>query len=248
MLKKFFNLIFSPIYRSIVQQLRVDYYTHDLIRLGKPNDGGYVVLKSSLDKYSNLISFGIAGDVSFEKDFQLHSDCNITCFDPSIDGLPEIVKSTTFFKLGIDSHNHGEYVNLKKALELSKLKTESKIFMKMDIEGFEWKVLGDLNSFDLLKNIDQIVIELHIKYLLGKSKFWLPIELIKRYFILKKLKKYFYFYNINANNVCGYIHFSSFIFPNVVEVSMVNKNFNNNFLSLLNQPSDPTIQDIQRFY
>ena len=247
MLNKFINYVLSPLYRAIVKQLNTDYITDNLIRLGKKNDGGYVVLKSSLNQYDQLLSFGIAGDISFEKTFQEKNNCHVNCFDPSIDSLPEDLKDSTFFKLGIDSRTHDEYINLEKALKLSKIKLESKIFMKMDIEGFEWKILEDSGSFDLLKNFDQIVIELHIKYLIGKSKFWLPLELIKRYIILKRLRKHFYFYNINANNVCGYIHFPTFIFPNVVEVSMINKR-NKKSLSLnLNQPSDSTIPDIQEF-
>jgi len=247
MLKKIFNLILSPIYRLIVYQLKIDYFTDDLIRLGKRNDGGYVVMKSSLDKYSNLISFGLAGDVSFEKDFQLHSDCNCSCFDPSINELPEIVKSTTFFKLGIDSSNHGEYINLDKVLELSKISNDRKLFLKMDIEGYEWNVLNDQKCFDVLKKFDQVVFELHIKYLLGKSKYLLPIELVRRLFILKKLRKHFYFYNVHANNVCGYINFRTFIFPQVVEISMINRNCHYDKLDNINQPNDPKLGDIQKF-
>jgi hypothetical protein len=241
------NHILSPLYKAIVNQLSVNYTTNDLIRLGKNNDGGYVILKSSLNYYKSLLSFGIAGDISFEKSFQESNGCVVNCFDPSIDNLPEALVDSSFFKLGIDSKTHDEYVNLDKALKLSKIDLESKIFMKMDIEGYEWDVLGDSSSFEILKNFEQIVMELHIKYLIGKSKFWLPIELVKRYFILKRLKKYFYLYNTNANNVCGYIKFKSFVFPNVVEVSLINKRFQNEFSNNLNQPSDPNISNIQEF-
>ena len=42
---------------------------YDLIRLGKDNDGGYLVEKESLAEAKSLISFGIAFDWSFEKHF-----------------------------------------------------------------------------------------------------------------------------------------------------------------------------------
>lgn len=247
MSNKLINYILSPVYKAIVKKLNIDFITDDLIRLGKNNDGGYVVLKSSLNQYESLLSFGIGGDISFEKSFQQESNCFVNCFDPSIDTLPEPLRNSNFFQNGIDSKNHGNYVKLEKALQMSNMKIGSKIFMKMDVEGFEWEVLANTESFDLVKNFDQIVIELHIKYLLDKSKFWLPFVLVQRYFILKRLKKYFYFYNINANNVCGYIHFHSFIFPNVVEISMLNKKNHKGAMLNLNQPSDPNIPDIQKF-
>jgi hypothetical protein len=247
MIKRIFNYLFSPIYKAIVLELGINYFTDDLVRLGKENDGGYVVLKSSLTNYKNLISFGIAGDISFEKDFQKFNLCKIFCFDPSIEKLPEEIPNTCFFKLGIDSSNYLNYVNLEKVLQLSGIDKNNKIFMKMDIEGYEWNILNDKSSFEILKNFDQIVIELHLKYLLGKSKYWMPFELIKRLLILKKLKKHFNFFNINANNVCGYINFSTFIFPEVIEVSMINKNYTSNMINKINQPSDPTLENIQYF-
>ena len=197
MKNKIINYIFFPIYKGIVKQLKVDFITDDLVRLGKNNDGGYVVLKSSLKKYENLLSFGIAEDISFEKKFQEYNGCSINCFDPSIDGLPELMHKTTFFKLGIDSRNYGDYINLEKVLELSEINKDSKVFMKMDIEGFEWNIFEDNESFNLLKDFEQVVIELHMKYLLGKTKYFLPIALIKRFYILKKLRKHFYFYISN---------------------------------------------------
>ena len=248
MLRKFFDFVFSPIYKLILSEIQINYFTDDLVRLGKNNDGGYLVLKSSITRYSKLLSFGIGGDISFEKDFQKFNNSEIFCFDPTIDNLPEILPNFYFNKLGIDSINNGEYIDLKQAMLLANIPNNSKIFMKMDIEGFEWNVLKDKKSFKLLKEFDQIVIELHLKYLLGKSKYLMPIELIRRLFILKKLKKHFYFYNLNANNVCGYINFKKFVFPEVVEVSMLNKKGYLVKLSNLNQPSDPSLVNIQEFF
>ena len=45
-------------------------HTYDLIRLGQDNDGGYIVEKQSTKKSKNLVSFGLADDWSFEKDFK----------------------------------------------------------------------------------------------------------------------------------------------------------------------------------
>jgi len=42
---------------------------YDLVRLGKNNDGGYLVCKNSIDVSNCLISFGINDDFYFEEDF-----------------------------------------------------------------------------------------------------------------------------------------------------------------------------------
>ena len=43
--------------------------TFNLIRLGKDNDGGYLVEKNSINGSKSLIAMGIGKDWSFEKDF-----------------------------------------------------------------------------------------------------------------------------------------------------------------------------------
>ena len=44
-------------------------FQYDLIRLGKNNDGGYLVEKNSIIDSDKLISAGISWDFSFEKDY-----------------------------------------------------------------------------------------------------------------------------------------------------------------------------------
>ena len=44
-------------------------YNYDLIRVGRDNDGGYLVEKKSLENTQSLISLGISNDWSFEESF-----------------------------------------------------------------------------------------------------------------------------------------------------------------------------------
>ena len=57
---------------------------YNLIRLGKNNDGGYLVEKYSFDEAKSLISFGLSFDWSFEKQFFNIKNCPIHCYDPTI--------------------------------------------------------------------------------------------------------------------------------------------------------------------
>ena len=56
---------------------------YDLIRIGKDNDGGYLVCKNSVYKSDVLISFGISDDFSFEEQFQKLNNVKIFAYDPT---------------------------------------------------------------------------------------------------------------------------------------------------------------------
>ena len=56
-------------------------HLYELIRLGRNNDGGYLVGKNSVINSSALISFGINDDCSFEKEFKNLHNIDVLCFD-----------------------------------------------------------------------------------------------------------------------------------------------------------------------
>ena len=56
---------------------------YDLVRLGKNNDGGYLVCKNSIEVSDYLISFGISDDFSFEEDFKDKKNIPIFAYDPT---------------------------------------------------------------------------------------------------------------------------------------------------------------------
>lgn len=133
------------------------FYCHDLVRLGKDNDGGYLVNIEDVKKSNALISFGIGTDISFEKDFLTHNHCEVKAFDGTIDET-----DTTFFK--------GNKVFTKKNIAVED--TEStislpsilsavvgKAFLKCDIDGVEYDIFDQIinNSH----RFSGIVIEIH---------------------------------------------------------------------------------------
>ena len=57
-------------------------FQYQLVRLGKKNDGGYLVGEETVKKAEALISFGIKNDWSFEKDFRkINNKSKIKCYD-----------------------------------------------------------------------------------------------------------------------------------------------------------------------
>ena len=59
-------------------------HEYNLIRLGKDNDGGYLVEKESIFKSKSLISLGLGNDWSFEKDYYKSNKKPIYCYDHSV--------------------------------------------------------------------------------------------------------------------------------------------------------------------
>jgi len=59
---------------------------YELVRIGRSNDGGYLIGKNSINSSKYLISMGLDLDWSFEEGFKKKNDkINIICFDDNLD-------------------------------------------------------------------------------------------------------------------------------------------------------------------
>lgn len=56
----------------------------DLVRLGRDNDGGYLVERDSVSRADCLVSFGIDTDTSFECDFLSRKSVPVYAYDHTI--------------------------------------------------------------------------------------------------------------------------------------------------------------------
>ena len=124
------------------------------IRLGKDNDGGYVICNMP-DGYDMFVACGIAGDISFEKDFLNMYNVECYAFDGTVNGLPEDIKEINFIQKNIGNTNTDKLTNLHSYIE-----NYENVFLKMDIEGHEYDVFDTFDS-GLLKKFKQIVMEFH---------------------------------------------------------------------------------------
>ena len=59
-------------------------YQTELIRVGRDNDGGYLIPKQSLNQTKLLYSFGLSDDWSFEEEFYNKTNAKIICYDPTV--------------------------------------------------------------------------------------------------------------------------------------------------------------------
>ena len=162
---------------------------YDLLRLGKNNDGGYLVCKNNIEQSDCLVSFGISNDFSFERQFKKFNSVKIFAYDPTVTNnffLKEFImlflkcnfislfKSIKNFfdfkkffntndnKLFLKKIGKGGSVYLEHIPfnEIIKSCEENKnIFFKIDIEGSEYRILNDLIKF--MDRIEGLTIEFH---------------------------------------------------------------------------------------
>lgn len=160
----------------------------ELVRLGRDNDGGYLVDKRSITASEIMLGFGIKDDWSFEKDFQKCSDVPVVAFDASIGRLfffRRLVKSVAranrdnfvhWFRIFSDYYSFfrgrnahiKKFVGMKKKSNYISVNTIAKkfipsnvknVFFKIDIEGSEYQVLDDLITIS--DRVCGLVIEFH---------------------------------------------------------------------------------------
>jgi hypothetical protein len=167
-------------------------HKYDLIRIGRNNDGGYLVEKDSILKSNSLVSFGVGFDWSFEKDFFNYRKIPIHCYDhtlkysyikkfsrhslfsllkPSMwrfDAFKELKKKIflykdykNFFKEDVVHFRSAIGIGFKRIRlkEIFDRIRHNPIFLKIDIEGSEYRILEEI--IELQDFICGIVIEFH---------------------------------------------------------------------------------------
>jgi hypothetical protein len=114
-----------------------------MIRLGRPNDGGYCV--ADIQGYDHFLSGGINGENSFEIAV-LERYPNLTCY--------------AFDPVNSPGQAHPRYEFIANNVGYFGLFTYRNALVKLDIERAEWPWLATLLDSDL-SHIAQMVLELH---------------------------------------------------------------------------------------
>lgn len=158
----------------------------DLVRVGRDFDGGYLISQSDIDASEYLIGMGINDDWSFERDFLKIKEMPLVAYDASISKtifLKKIIKS--FFRIdnptillhwikvysSYKTFFTGNRSHIKKFVglnasglhcsmnEVLKKAASNKLFIKIDIDCSEYRILETL-----IKNKEKIcgiAIEFH---------------------------------------------------------------------------------------
>ena len=140
------------------------FYCKDLVRLGKDNDGGYLINQQDILNTDTLLSLGIGEDWSFEEEFTGVKGCSLIAYDGSL-SADKLAANADLRKryLNFFSGNRGHVdknigIGIKDILFESVL-TGEKTFLKCDIEGSEYGILEDIIKYT--KRFTGMVIEFH---------------------------------------------------------------------------------------
>ena len=221
----------------------------DLIRLGKPRDGGYVVPAQAVACSEVLLSLGMKQDWSFERRFAaVNPATRVIGVDPSIGAAlfaRQIVTSAgnlaigalrregrrvrrhaTVLRTSLDyfwffrwRHRHvarlvsasdaDGHIGFDELFALARPTGDHRVFVKMDIEGSEYAVIGDLLRHE--RHINCVVIEFH--------------RLAKRAGLFNeavaRLQHGFQIVHIHGNNYAPYDAGNDF--PDAVEITLLNR-------------------------
>ncbi|MDR2635954.1 MAG: hypothetical protein LBC08_03895 [Campylobacteraceae bacterium] len=231
----------------------------DLTRLGRNEDGGYVLSSRQIDKTEILLSFGINDDWSFEADFLKRKEVKLYAFDKSVSYPFHVRKTIKYFFKSVFYTLLFRFKKVKKLIKIVYITSDFKkffkpslnrffirkflghiddetfisfgtifkemlaftppthtdnikdlsVFIKMDIEKWEYSALPDIEPF--IEKINGLAVEFHELYI-AQKRFEDVMEL---------LSKYFYIVHVHANNFGELIHGSNL--PEVLEITFINK-------------------------
>ncbi|XP_055901702.1 uncharacterized protein LOC106054906 [Biomphalaria glabrata] len=154
----------------------VEYKCTEIVAVGNYDicqDSRFIIKPSCL-----VYSFGIDFRYSFD-DAMSNLGCEVHSFDPSM-GVEthKRANNSTFHNIGISHSNNDSFAprqdKFVKTPQVWKMRTlqtlmkelghEEKVIdvLKLDIEGYEWTVIDNLIETNVIKNIRQFVMEIHL--------------------------------------------------------------------------------------
>lgn len=156
-------------------------HNYFLERIGKKNDGGYLINSDAIFKSNYLLSFGIFDDWSFEKNFiRYNKNAKVICYDDVISfnfiftrSIKKIILDLCKFKFTNIFNNLYtilDYIFISNKIKFYKKKISrgdiekiinnlDKVFLKVDIEGNEYEILDDI--LKIQNKITALIIEFH---------------------------------------------------------------------------------------
>ncbi|HGL4262242.1 FkbM family methyltransferase [Burkholderia dolosa] len=187
-----------------------------LIRMGRPHDGGYIMVDHALHG-AIAYSLGINDDVSWDLDMA-ELGCQIFQYDHTIAALPYEHPNFHWSKKGIAARQStdGTLDRLDDLIAQNGHSGRRDLILKMDIEGFEWEVFEAMEE-NTLQQFSQIVLEVH-SLVLGGAELQSRIANV-----LAKLYRYHQPVHVHANNH-GYLGIVGGVaMPDTMELSYVRR-------------------------
>lgn len=208
------------LYHRYINQIQV--LCRRVVRIGNIGDGGWEICEDTEFRPTNpclVYSFGINNDFSFDDHMADRYNCEVHSFDPSMTDTAEGKRKQKqwFYHIGLGDQTqtmaNGWKMTTLKDLLKNHGQTEAKIdILKIDIEKYEWQTLIQIFESGGLRNIKQLLLELHIA-IVGEPE---KQEYIQGLGVLKMLyDQGFRMYCSHRNLWCK---FQSMVLPGMEEV------------------------------
>ena len=192
------------------------------IRLGHQADGGYVIIDGY--EYDYFISGGVGENITFEIDFiKKFPNIQGIIFDNTVDDALNLPKEIKLIKKNIGFDNTEITTNLSDYIN-----GYHNIFIKMDIEGSEWKLLRSEFSKSLIK-IKQIVFEAHHFFSVFSDIALESLEIINNTHYLVHVHQ-------NNNGVPFQSDVGNIMHPSLLELTFIRKDCEINGLNVTDLP------------
>ena len=245
---------------------------NDLVRLGKKNDGGYIISKKSLDNDCCLLTFGMYNEWSFEEDFVKYKKSNfVHIYDHTVGlsffiyRLYKSIKRLFYFKSSL-SNVKDKLKELIKYIKLPKSKiTHFKYRISNEASPLNKSLSDTINrtshngkimlkidiegdEFKILDDINFYSEKIHTLIVEFHN---LDINLNKFEKLIKEINNKFYIIHIHGNNNTG---LGTNSLPKTLEITLLNYNifFKNNKrinkkfpIKDLDYPNNPFKKDIE---
>jgi hypothetical protein len=202
--------------RELIRKLRPVHCGKELIRIGGPADGGYL-LPNDLDGVEYCFSPGVGPTVDFDSHL---ATLNIKSFlaDYSVNSPPIAKPEFTFDRKFLGAIDSETSFTLKSWRDKYLAPNIHNLLLEMDIEGSEYEVILSTPS-DTLKDFRIMVIEFH-----SLERMFDPFAFAMFNTCFEKILEHFHVVHIHPNNCCGKVKRRGIEVPRIMEFTFYNKN------------------------
>ena len=199
---------------AFLAQFRSQLVGVDLIRVGGPGDGGYLV-PNDLEGVTHCFSPGVDVKAAFEN--QLAEGHGIRCFmaDASVSEPPLANERFEFDPKFLGSRNDETFITLSEWIHRKVGDADHEMILQMDIEGAEYEVFVE-TPLAVLERFRMMIVEFHDLERLFDAKM---LRLVHAVFA--KLSRGFSIVHVHPNNCRGVVSRGGIDVPRVIEVTFV---------------------------
>jgi hypothetical protein len=184
-------------------------------RLGRANDGGYVVI-NDFAGVDGVLSLGVGRDTSWDLALA-ERGLTVRQYDDTGNARSQPHPSLAFHRVRIAPEDGANAVSIQTVLGERRAAGDRRLILKLALDGDEWDCLDALDA-DLLQSCSQIVVAFHYLHRLAEQEF---SDVAYRCF--SKLSAGFFVCHVHGNNFGHLYNVGNVTVPDTLEVTFANR-------------------------